>query len=70
MERNFLVISFKNLDDVTYNLRINDVSEDVTSEQALAIANKALEKNIIKYKGKSLTDHIGSKLEKLTVQDL
>ncbi len=68
MEQYIITMNFKNVDNEKLELKFNDIKTDITREELEAFANKILEKNAVKYKGKHLVEYVNSKLEKITTE--
>lgn len=43
---NSLILAFRTTDGKTYNIRVNDPRQDVTREQAEAVMNDMISKNV------------------------
>ncbi|MCL2323431.1 MAG: DUF2922 domain-containing protein [Oscillospiraceae bacterium] len=70
MERNILVLIFKNAADEMVRIKINDVRTDLTSLEVKAVADKILAKDALTGKKKKLVEYMGSELEKTTIEKL
>lgn len=70
MNKTTLHMIFENSEGTKSKVKINDVKDDVTSEEVAVLGNKIVNDNIMSIKKKRFVKYVGAELEKTNIETL